>query len=138
MNRRSLHLLLLLISWTVSFAQTPGSSPASKDTVRCYTPVELRAIALKTIRAAECDTLLKVANAIIIKDSLAIKSQKKTIDQQDLRYITTEHLVDECVLQKEVLKKDLKKAKRRLVWTKVGWAATAVMLVTTTILAMVK
>jgi hypothetical protein len=68
----------------------------------------------------------------------AIKSMKITIDQQDIRYITTEHLVDECMLQQNVLKKDLKKAKRRLVWTKVGWAATAVVLVTTTILAMVK
>jgi hypothetical protein len=66
-----------------------------------------------------------------------IKSQKITIDKQDIRYLTTEHLVDECMLQQTVLKKDLKKAKRRLVWTKVGWAATAVVLTVTTVLALV-
>lgn len=63
---------------------------------------------------------------------------KITIDQQDIRYITTEHLVDEGMLQQNVLKKDLKKIKNQLIWTKVGWAATAVVLMTTTVLAMVK
>jgi hypothetical protein len=110
----------------------------SKDTSRCYTPAELKAIALKLISGAECDTLLKVAKLTIVAQDSVVKSQKVTIDEQDIRYLTTEHAVDECVIQKEALKKDLKKAKRRLVWTKVGWAATAVVLVTTTILAMVK
>lgn len=118
--------------------QTQGSLRVSKDTTRCYTPAELRAIALKTIRANECDTLLKVANAIITAKDTVIKSQAKTIDKQDLRYITTEHAVDECEVAKEAVKKDLKKAKRRLVWTKVGWAATAVVLTVTTVLALVK
>jgi hypothetical protein len=66
-----------------------------------------------------------------------IKSQKITIDQQDVRYITTEHLVDEGLLQQNLLKKDLKKTKRRLVFTKIGWAGTAVILTVTTVLALV-
>ena len=66
-----------------------------------------------------------------------IKSQKITIEQQDIRYLTTEHLVDECVLQKEALKKDLKKAKRKLIATQIAWAATGVILTITTVLALV-
>lgn len=68
----------------------------------------------------------------------AIQSQAKTIEKQDIRYLTTEHAVDECEVAKEAIKKDLKKAKRRLVWTKVGWAATTVVLTVTTVLALVK
>jgi hypothetical protein len=67
-----------------------------------------------------------------------IKSQDRTILIQENRYRSTERLVKEKEIENNNLKKDLKKAKRRLVWTKVGWAATAVVLVTTTILAMVK
>ena len=138
MNRGSLHLLPLLISWIVLLGPIQAYSQGLKDTVRCYTPAELRAIALKTIKANECDTLLKVAKLTIIVQDTVIKSQAKTIFKENLRYKETEHLVNLCTSEKEVLKKDLKKARRRLVWAKVGWAATAVVLVTTTILAMVK
>lgn len=137
MNRRNLHLLLLLISWTALSAQTPGSSHVSKDTSRCYTPTELRAIALKLVSGAECDTLLKVAKLTMSAQDTVIKSQKITIDKQDIRYLTTEHLVDECVLQKEALKKDLKKAKRKLIATQIAWAATGVILTITTVLALI-
>lgn len=130
--------MLLLISWTVSSAQTPGLARVSKDTSRCYTPAELKAIALKLISGAECDTLLKVAKLTIHAQDTVIKSQAKTIFDQDARYYKTEHLVDECELEKEAIKKDLKKAKRRLVWTKVGWAATAVVLTVTTVLALIQ
>lgn len=126
MSRKSLHLLLLLISWTVSFAQTPGSNLALRDTNRCYTPTELKAIALKLINGAECDTLLKVANLTLIAQDKVVKSQKETIETQDIRYLETEHAVDECNTSKEAVKKELKKATRRLKWVKVGWAATAV------------
>lgn len=137
MNRRNLHLLLLLISWTALSAQTPGSSRVSKDTSRCYDPAELKAIALKLISGAECDTLLKVAKLTITAQDTVIDSQDKTILKQENRYRSTERLVREKEIENTALKKELKKAKLRLLWTKIGWAATAVVLVTTTILAMV-
>lgn len=71
-----------------------------------------------------------------MQDSV-IQSQKKTIDLQDVRYVTAERLVKEEIAQKEAVKKDLKKVKRRLIWTKIGWAATTVVLTTTTILALI-
>jgi hypothetical protein len=136
-NKRSLHLLLLLISWTVLSGQTQGSSLVSKDTKRCYDTTELRSIALRLISGVECDTLLKVAKLTIAAQDTVIKSQAKTIDIQEVRYHTTERLAKEYLDQKQVVQKELKKAKRRLVWTKIGWAATTVVLTTTTILALI-
>ena len=108
------------------------------DSLRCYTPFELRAISNKLIDGAECDTLLKVANRTIVAQDTVIKSQAKTIVKEDLRYKTTEHLVNLCTTEKEVLKKDVKKLKNRLIWTKVGWAFTSVILTITTVLALIK
>lgn len=115
-----------------------GSNPVLKDSLRCYTPVELRAIAMKLIDGRECDTLLKIANAVIRAKDTTIASQDRTIIKQDIRFMETEHLVDECNLQKGAIQSDLKKAKRRLTWTKVGWAATTVVLTVTTVLALIK
>lgn len=137
MSKKSLLLLLLLISWTVLFGQTRAWSQGSKDTIKCYTPAELRAIAFKLISGAECDTLLKIANVISKEKDTTIASQARTIIKQDIRQITTEHLVDECQLTKRALQKDLKKARRHLLWTKVGWAGTTVILSITTVLALI-
>lgn len=89
------------------------------------------------IEGKECAAKLNVAKKTIVQQDTTIASQARTITKQDLRYSTTEKLVTECVTQKEVLKKDLKKAKRKLVWIKIGWAATTIILTTTTILALI-
>lgn len=138
MNKRNLHLLLLLISWTALSGQTPGLSRISKDTSRCYDPFELKAIALKLILGNECDTLLKVFKKVVIAKDTMITSQARTITKQDIRYITTKQLVDEKEIQKVIIEKDLKKARRRIKWIKVGWAITTVALTVTTVLALVK
>lgn len=138
MSKKSLHLLLLLISWTVLSGQTPGLNLALKDSSRCYYPSELKVIALKLISGTECDTLLKIARLTIITQDTAIKSQAKIIEKQDIRYVEAEHLISLSNNEKEVLRKDLKKTKSRLTWTKVGWVATTVLLTITTILALVK
>ena len=137
MNRRNLHLLLLLISWTVSSAQTPGLVRVPKDTSRCYTPIELRAIALKLVSGAECDTLLKVAKLTMTAQDTVIKSQERTILIQENRYKSTERLVKEKEIEITNLKKDIKKAKRKLIATQIAWAATSVILTITTVLALV-
>lgn len=67
-----------------------------------------------------------------------ITSQARTITKQDIRYITTKQLVDEKEIQKVIIEKDLKKARRRIKWIKVGWAITTVALTVTTVLALVK
>jgi hypothetical protein len=136
-NKRNLHLLLLLISWTVSSAQTQGLSHVSKDTSRCYTPNELRAIALKLVSGAECNDLLKVAKLTITTQDTVIKSQDKTILIQENRYKSTERLVKEKDIEITGLKKEAKKAKRKLIATQIAWAATGLVLTITTILALI-
>lgn len=97
----------------------------------------MRAIALKLISGAECDTTLKIANLTIAAQDTVINSQAKTIEKQEVRYTTAESLVKTITTERDTAKKDLKKAKRRLTWTKVGWAATAVALTITTVLALI-
>lgn len=125
MNKRSLIPLLLWLSLIPLSGNAQGSKPP-KDSLTCYTPTELLGIADALTDGAMADSLLKIANLTIKADSNAIKSQKKTIEDQDLRYLETEHLVDECENDKTALKAQAKKDARKLKWTKVGWAATAV------------
>lgn len=127
--------MLLLVNLTVLYGQTQVSRV---DSLVCYTPPEARAIATALIDGKECAAKLNVANQIIVQQDTTIASQDRTIKIQDLRYLTTEHMVDEITLQRDALQDDLKKAKRRLKWTKVGWAATAVVLGITTIIGLVK
>jgi hypothetical protein len=94
--------------------------------MRCYTPYELRKISDKLIDGAECDTLLKIANATITAKDSAIVSLQKTVTQQDERHLKSEHAIDECETAKQAKQDEIDKRDRRLKWTKVGWAATAV------------
>ena len=135
MNKRKLLLLLVLLNWTVYYAQTPGSRT---DSLACYTTSEMRHITTALIEGKEAAAKLEVANQIIVQKDTTIASQDRTIVKQDLRYITTEHLVDECENDKILLKSDLEKANNKLKWTKVGWAATAVVLGITTIIGLIK
>ena len=98
----------------------------------------MRYITTALIEGKEAAAKLEVANQIIVQKDTTIASQDRTIVKQDLRYITTEHLVDECENDKILLKSDLEKANNKLKWTKVGWAATAVVLGITTIIGLVK
>ena len=98
----------------------------------------MRVISAKLISANECDTLLKVANSINVANQNTIKSQEKTIQLQDIKQLTTEHLVDDCETNKAALKEELDSTKTAVKWIKGGWALTAVVLSVTTVLALVK
>lgn len=107
------------------------------DSLRCYTPFELRAISNKLIDGVECGTLLNIANATIETQDTLIVSLQQTAIKQDDRYIKTNHLVNVCESEKVVIQKELKKYKRRLVWTKVGWATTSVLLIVLVVVALI-
>jgi len=98
--------------------------------------VELRAIALKLVSGAECDTLLKIANQTINAQKNVIRSMQTTIDDQEVRFLDVTHLADQYNAQKEAAEAEVKTTKRKLVWTKIGWAATGVVLTITTVLAL--
>lgn len=139
MKRNNLLLGLLLINWTVLFAQLPGFQygPPIRDSLRCYTPTELKIIALRLINGQECDTLLKIANKVIIYKDTIIVSQQRTITKQETRYITTESLASEYKTQKETAEKALKDEKVKKKWILAGWAGTSILLTILTILALI-
>ena len=98
--------------------------------------MELRAIALKLVSGAECDTLLKIANQTVNAQRNVIGSMQATIDDQEIRFLDATHLGDQYKAQKEAAEKEVKTTKTKLLWTQIGWAATGVILTVTTVLAL--
>jgi hypothetical protein len=139
MKRSSLFLGPLLISWTVLLGQVPASQygPPIKDSVRCYTPTELKAIALKLVSGEECDTLLKVANQVIVYKDTTIASQKRTINTQETRQSTTQALADQYKTQKEAVEVQLSDQKKKTKWILAGWTGTSILLLALTLLALI-
>ncbi|TXG79951.1 MAG: hypothetical protein E6R13_09055 [Spirochaetes bacterium] len=138
MKRNSLLLVLLLTSWTVLFGQVPGSQygPPIKDSMTCYTPTELRAVAMSLVNGQECDTLLKIAHQAIVYKDTTIASQKRTIEKQEVRQLDTEHLADEYKGQKEAAEQALKDEQKKKKWILAGWGSTTIILLTLTFLAL--
>ena len=138
MKRNSLLLVLLLTSWIALFGQVPGSQygPPIKDSMTCYTPTELRAVAMTLVNGQECDTLLKIAHQAIVYKDTTIASQKRTIEKQEVRQLDTEHLADEYKGQKEAAEQALKDEQKKKKWIFAGWGGTTVVLLAITILAL--
>jgi hypothetical protein len=138
MKKNSLLLVLLLANWTVLFGQVPNFQygPPIKDSLTCYTPTELRAVALTIVNGQECDTLLKIAHqAISYKDTI-ISSQGRTIEKQEVKQFTTQLLADQYKFQKEAAESALKDEKTKKKWLLAGWGGTTVFLTVITILAL--
>jgi len=60
-----------------------------------------------------------------------------TINQQDSRFIEASLLADKLEAERDIAQEETKIVKRKLLWTKVGWAATGVILTITTVLALI-
>lgn len=122
-------ILLIALNWTASYAQTG-------DTLTCYNDTELKRIATRVVRAAECDSLLDITETqLAVKDSI-ITTQLDLLDIKDSIIFLKDSIIfkhDTIVQTKDLriddLTKENKKAKRKLKWTKTGWIATTVGLV---------
>jgi len=126
-------MLLVLVNLT----PLSGTAQVLKqDSTKCYNLTELRIIARKLIEGRECNELLKVSNNILENQDTIIVSLQQTIIKQDDRYIKTNHLITMCEAQKVAIQKELKKYKRRLLWTKIGWVTTSVVSVILIVLAL--
>jgi len=126
-------MLLVLVNLT----PLSGTAQVLKqDSTKCYNLTELRIIARKLIEGRECNELLKVSNNILENQDTIIVSLQQTIIKQDDRYIKTNHLITMCEAQKVAIQKELKKYKRRLLWTKIGWVTTSVVSVIFIVLAL--
>jgi len=116
--------MLLLQSWTISYAQTGKQNP---DTVRCYGLTELQYIAATIIEGITCDTLLGECYVKISNRDTLIYDMQLEIDN----LVQIIQFKDKIILLKEdeitKLTEDLKKEKRKLKWTKLGWVSTSVL-----------
>jgi len=119
-------ILLLLMSWTVSFAQT--GKPAA-DTIKCYSLTELRYIAATIVEGRACVSSLANANAKLANRESFIKEKEIEISGLNKQL----SLKDQLLLKKDedikTINLNLDKEKRKHKWTKYGWAATSVLLV---------
>ena len=116
-------LLLLLISWTASYAQT---GKPSSDTIKCYGITELQHIAASLVSGRGCDTLLSNANAKLAnRDSLIIeKNYEITRDTISLRLQKGIIAIRDTTITG--LNGDVTKLKRQKKWLKFGWVSSIV------------
>jgi len=135
MIKKYLISLLLLSSWTVLLGQTRASR---QDSLICFTPSEMIIINHKLISGNECDTLLKISNAVIVQKDTTIASLERTIILEENRHKSTLRLAKEYMIQRDLLTGQLKTANNQKKLLKAGWAGTSLLLITTTILALIK
>lgn len=133
MKQQSLYLtLLLLLSWTVSYAQ----HGASRDTSRCYGITELKKTAKTAVDLHTCDTLLLTSKKMLANRDTLIKEKDYTITQYSLTIGIKDQMIknreDTIAVKNQKIKK-LTNQKKAII---VGWSATAIALTITTILAL--
>lgn len=123
--------MLLLLSLTASYAQ---HGKPNQDTIKCYGVTELKYIATSLVEGKTCDTLLSIAKLKLqLKDTIITE---KNIEIENLNKIST--FKDQIITRKEndieALNKKLASEIKKNKWTKFGWAATATILGTLTLL----
>ena len=122
----NLTITLVLISLTVSYAQS------GTDTTVCYTQSELVKIANKMTRADELDTLLFISeqqNSLLKGKAyalqMAVNAKQKEVDAQKSIVVTKEEIIEGKDVEITGLREVLKKDKRKLRWTRIGWLSTS-------------
>ena len=119
-------MLLTMSSLIVSYAQIG-------DSLTCYTNAELKKIAISVVYANECDSLLTVSEEQLSYKDSVISNLNLALNMKDAALLeceelTTVHynLMEEMDKEIAIRDKQIVKQKRKLKWTKVGWAGTTV------------
>jgi len=120
-------ILLILLSSIALFSQS------SADTSRCYGVTDLRKIALKLTEGQECDTLLKIADAQLSNRDTTIVYLNEVISGFKQESSLKESIILARETELKAINLQLKKTKRKLVFTKAGWLLTTLSLTSTTI-----
>jgi hypothetical protein len=125
-KKLNLLVLLILCSWTLSFAQT------GKDTVQCYNVKELRKISVALVKGSECKEQLNICkNEVEILKDITVKQKTQLINKdtiismQEYVIVSLQH---ENIELKEEVKMETKKVRR--VKTKFG-ILSALLLIST-------
>jgi len=123
----SLCILLILQNWTASYAQS------SSDTSKCYGVTNLRKIALKLTQGQECDTLLKLADSVIVNRNITIDLLNDNIQGYKMESSLKESIISRKQQEIDTINLQLKKTKQQLWLTKAGWLLTTLGLSATTV-----
>lgn len=126
MKQLSLYMvMLLLLNWTVSFAQTGKSK---QDTIRCYGITELRHIASTIIQGRTCDTLLSNTKAMLSNRDSLIKEKDLEISKQSIQLLLKDKILE--VKEQHILElnKALERSERHKKLLTIGWGSTSVVL----------
>ena len=105
-----------------------GTIGKSQDTTKCYTRVELQKIAIKVIRANECDTLL--INTEKQNQSLLVKLDNK--DKEIINVNKENNLRNSIIVGKikdlEVVQTEIQILTDKIKWIKFGSAIVGVLI----------
>lgn len=123
--------MLLLINWTVSFAQ---SGRPGQDTVKCYGFTELRYIAASLIELDACDTLLSTTKKMVANRDSMIVEKDVEISGLSGQLLLKEKIIADKDKDINDLNLKLDNANNANKWLKIGWGATAAVLVLSIIL----
>jgi len=118
----SLCILLILQNWTASYAQS------SSDTSKCYGVTNLRKIALKLTQGQECDTLLKLADSVIVNRNITIDLLNDNIQGYKMESSLKESIISRKQQEIDSVNLQLKSVNRKLSWTKFGWGSSTLIL----------
>jgi len=100
----------------------------SSDTVRCYGVTNLRKIAIILTKGQRCDTLLKLSELQLQNRDTTILLLNKSINGLKTESSIKESIISKKQTEIDIINLQLKKTKRKLWWTKVGWLTTTVSL----------
>ena len=100
-------ILLILCSWTLSYAQT------GKDTVRCYNSVELKQIATSLIKGKECREQLNLCeDEVEILKSIADKQHLQIINKDSIISMQEDQIIMIDSYNKELQKELAEESKK--------------------------
>ena len=111
-KKLNLLILLILCSWTLSYAQT------GKDTIRCYNSIELRQIATGLIKGREykeqlnlCEDEVEILKTIADKQYLQLINKDSIISMQEDQILLIKSYNDELQEKLSVSDKKLNRTK---------------------------
>ena len=96
---------------------------------RCYGHEDLKRIALKLVKLHESDTLLKNSEKVIAIDAKLLKNKDKEIWDMNRIVVQKDSIISGKNNEIKEVNLHLKKTKKKLIWSRVGWGGTSLGLI---------
>lgn len=120
----------LVVLALISVIPLSGFSQAFQDTTKCYNLTELRLIAIALTKGQQCDTVLKLTELQLQNRDTTINLLNKSITGLKTENTLKESIISIKEQEKQTIQLNLDRTKAKLAWTKTGWVATTLVLLT--------